>query len=364
MFTHSENMPQKAIITLNHTRYTPPALKQLCSEKMKGDTAQWEKDIFSFISLWLQMDNSIEVHTSGSTGKPKKIELRKAWMEYSARQTCRFFGLDANSSALLCLPAAYIAGKMMIVRAFVSGFNLIIRPPEGNPFENLDEKVDFGAITPFQLHQSLKTLKQHSTARTLIVGGGEISPSLEAEIRHLDIDIYATYGMTETSSHIALKKVNQEDSHYTVIGDTEIGSDERGCLTLANPYLFEGTLITNDIVEIKDDMHFHWLGRYDNIINSGGIKISPEEIEKRISHLRPEKMIIAAVPDNKLGQALCLVIEKKELPQTEEEELISNLKSKLNPFQVPKKIFYWEKLPHTKTGKVDRKKVLYELAEQ
>lgn len=347
-------MRQKAIITLNHTHYTSSALKQLCSEKMSGDTAQWEKDIYAFLSLWLQEKDSLEVHTSGSTGKPKAIKLKKAWMEYSARQTCSYFGLDNRSTALLCLPAAFIAGKMMLVRALTAGFNLILRPPEGNPFQHLSETVDFAAITPFQLHQSLETLKQHPVVKTLIVGGGEISPALAAEIRHLDIDIYATYGMTETSSHIALKKVNQEEDFYTVIGDTEIGADKRSCLTLTNPCLFEGTLVTNDIVKIKDKNHFHWLGRYDNIINSGGVKISPEEIEKKIAHLIQQNFVISSVSHEKLGEAVVLAMESADIPEEEKESLTLQMKKVVPPYAIPRKIIVMKALPKTPNEKIDR----------
>ncbi len=352
-------MQQTTTITINHIRYPLAELQQLCKEKQSGETAQWEKDIYAFIRNWLDENETLEVHTSGSTGKPKKIKLRKTWMKYSAVQTCNFFGLNQNSSALLCLPACYIAGKMMIVRAFVSGFNLITCPPEGNPFHHLTEKVDFAAVTPFQLHQSLATLSNSPSVKTLIVGGGEISPTLSTQIRQLDINIYATYGMTETSSHIALKRVNGQnpESFYRVIGDTQIKRDDRSCLTICNPHLFEGWLVTNDLVSIEDERHFRWLGRYDNIINSGGLKISPEEIVQAVSHLRKEKMIITSKPHPKLGQAVVLVLENTALTNQEKDILEKEMKNILPVHHLPKEILCLEEFPLTATGKPDRLKI-------
>ncbi|TVQ06695.1 MAG: long-chain fatty acid--CoA ligase [Bacteroidetes bacterium] len=352
-------MQQITTITINHIRYPLAELQQLCKEKQSGETAQWEKDIFAFISIWLDENETLQVYTSGSTGKPKKIKLRKSWMKYSAGQTCNFFGLNQNSSALLCLPASYIAGKMMIVRAFVSGLNLITCPPEGNPFHHLTEIVDFAAVTPFQLHQSLATLANSPAVKTLIVGGGEISPALSTQARQLDINIYATYGMTETSSHIALKRVNGQNPErfFRVIGDTQIKRDERNCLTICNPHLFEGWLVTNDIVSIEDDRHFRWLGRYDNIINSGGLKISPEEIEQVISHLREDKMIVTSKPHPKLGQALVLVLENRALTHQEKGLLEKEMKNILPVYHLPKEILALEHFPLTATGKPDRMKI-------
>lgn len=352
-------MQSDRLITLNHTRYSLAELQHLCHKKLNGNTLQWERDIYAFIKQWLDESDGIEIQTSGSTGIPKRIQLKKNRMEYSARQTCNFFGLDAGSTALLCLPAAYIAGKMMIVRAFISGFNLITRAPEGNPFLNLKEKIDFAAITPFQLHQSLPTLAGTPQGKTIIVGGGEINPVLEKKVRLLSADIFATYGMTETSSHIAIKKVNgpNRDRFFRVLGDTQIKTDERGCLTISNPNLVDGWLITNDLVQIKNDKQFRWLGRYDNIINSGGIKISPEEIEQAVSQLREEKMMVTSIPDARLGEALVLVIEKEILAESEKENLFRKMEEMLPPYHQPKKIVCLKKLPLTETGKPDRLKI-------
>lgn len=356
------------MLTINNIQYSKPDLHKLCEGKINSQqTQQWERDIYLFIQDWLSDKEYIVVKTSGSTGEPKVISLKKKWLEYSATQTCNFFNLNKQSTALLCLPAAFIAGRMMIVRAFVSGMNLITVEPSSNPFINQsiippdgyrgNPPFDFIALTPFQLHQSLQTLKSNPLVKSIIVGGGEVRPSLENEVQDLPIDIYATYGMTETSSHIALRRVNgsERENFYTVIGHTSINLDNRGCLIIENPNLFDGKLITNDLVEIIDSRKFRWLGRYDNIINSGGVKIKPEEIELTIASLHPNPMVISSIPDEKLGEAVVLVMECDELSNEEKENLLKQLKNLVHPYANPKHIYTIPKLPETPTGKFDRK---------
>jgi O-succinylbenzoic acid--CoA ligase len=370
------------LLTLNNNNYTQQTLLQLCEEKVSSQsTPTWERDIYIFIQEWLSDADYIEVKTSGSTGKPKNIKLKKRWLEYSASQTCNFFNLNSQSSALLCLPAAYIAGRMMIVRAFVSGMNLVTVEPSSNPFINhpfiqpselaarqssnqpnsklANHSLDFTALTPFQLHQSLQTLKSNPLVKSIIVGGGEVSTALEKEVQDLPIDIYATYGMTETSSHIALRRVNDSErkESFTIIGHTKINIDERGCLIIENPFLFEGRLVTNDIVEVLNSKEFRWLGRYDNIINSGGIKIMPEEVEKAISNLVPQSIAISSIPHHTLGEAVVLVIESAELKNDEKKSLLLHIKKLVHSYAIPKQIYSLSEIPRTPTGKIDRREI-------
>lgn len=367
------------MLTINNKPYTQQTLLQLCEEKVSSQsTPTWERDIYIFIRVWLSDADYIEVKTSGSTGEPKIIKLQKKWLEYSAAQTCNFFNLNSESSALLCLPAAYIAGRMMIVRAFVSGMNLVTVEPSSNPFINhpfiqsselaarqssnqpnsqlANHSFDFTALTPFQLHQSLQTLKSNPLVKSIIVGGGEVSPTLERELQQLPIDIFATYGMTETSSHIALRKVNgsQRKDFYTIIGDTVIGIDNRGCLTLENQHLFEGRLVTNDIVEVLSSSEFRWLGRYDNVINSGGIKIMPEEVEQALANLHTSALVISSIPDEKLGEAVVMAVESTGMTEEDKYSLLAQIKKLVHPYAVPRQIFVITQIPKTPTGKVDR----------
>ena len=343
---------------LNGKSYNSEALLQIFQQKLRVSSAgKWEKDIYEFILNWLNDEDHILVKTSGSTGKPKNISLKKSQMAYSARQTCDFFQLNTESTGLLCLPAAYIAGKMMIVRALICRFNLITHEPSGDPFADLDKKIDFAAITPFQLFQSLETLKNNSPVKTLIVGGGEISPDLEKEVQDIPANIFATYGMTETSSHIALRQVNGKtrNSDFQVIGDTKISTDERNCLVIENPSLYDARLFTNDIVEIISGSRFRWIGRFDNIINSGGIKIIPEEIEKTIAHLQPYAMVVSSIPDKKLGETVVLAIETQDRDEELHEKLFRQIEILVKPYTLPRKIFFIPEFPRTDNGKINRK---------
>jgi o-succinylbenzoate---CoA ligase len=350
-------MQQQTILCLNGKNYSREELYDHCHDNALIDLSPgWYKEILNFIVQWLNHDDHVIVQTSGSTGKPKSIQLKKKWMEYSAIQTCRYFRLDEQSNLLLCLPARYIAGKMMIVRAISSGCNLITIEPRVNPFENISEKIDLAAITPHQLYESLETLTANAHIKTIIVGGGEIPPALEDQIQILPQNIYATYGMTETSTHVALRKVNggNRSQFYTIIGDTEISLDERGCLLLKNPNLFDGRLVTNDIVELIDDRSFRWLGRWDNVINSGGIKLVAEDLEKKIAHLRKDKMLFTGIPDEKLGNACILVVKSQQLSEKEKSGLRDELSRLIPRYALPRIIVSLPKLPLLESGKVDR----------
>lgn len=344
-------------ITINNKTYSLPTLLERCNAKTNNTTIpEWEKDIYVFLNEWFNNKDFIALHTSGSTGSPKRIKLMKSWMIYSARQTCSFFEFGRHHTALLCLPAAYIAGRMMIVRALVCGFNLVTVQPTANPFGNIKEHIDFAAITPYQLHQSLDTLKSESVVEKLIVGGGETDAGLQREIQNIPTKVYGTYGMTETSSHIALQRINgiEKEDFFTVLGHTKITQDQRRCLVIENPDLFEGSLTTNDIVVIKNDKQFKWIGRYDNIINTGGIKVMPEEIEKQIAHLREKSMVISSVGSKKFGESIVLVIEQESLSSTEKDLLLQQIKSLVHPYSMPKEIFCIPLFPQTPTGKTDR----------
>lgn len=373
------------MLKINNIYYNKSELIQLATSKLISIvTPQWEKDIYTFINEWLSDSDYIVVKTSGSTGEPKTINLKKQWLEYSANQTCKFFNLTKESTAFLCLPASYIAGKMMIARAFVSGMNLIAVEPSGNPFINQltlptgrqvsqspdspdipivignrnrgNPQFDFTALTPFQLAESFESLKENPVVKTIIVGGGEISHWLEEKLQALPVEVFATYGMTETSSHIALRKVNGADKKdfFTVIGDTQINLDSRGCLTIKNQHLFDTELTTNDIVEIINENSFRWIGRIDNVINSGGVKIMPEEIEQSIAHLRPELMIVSSIHDSKLGELCVLVVEVENITEEEKSKLLSQIKTLVDQYQLPKKVLCTKDIPRTTNGKVDR----------
>tara|TARA_R100001369_G_scaffold22674_1_gene41295 strand:+ start:51453 stop:52550 length:1098 start_codon:yes stop_codon:yes gene_type:complete len=316
-----------------------------------------EGEIGDFILDWLKPSEFISVSTSGSTGVPKKIQVRKEHMINSALATGKFFEIPARSTVLMCLPANYIAGKMMLVRAMVLGWELDIVPPTSNPLDQIFKIYDFCAMTPFQLDNSIGRLH---LIKKLIVGGGAVSPNLQEMVQGLNTKVYETFGMTETVSHIAAKRLNPKKNRkkpapFKVLQKVAISKDNRDCLVIKAPTLSDEVLKTNDVVEILTYKKFLWKGRYDNVINSGGIKLYPEEIESKLSKYIVGRIFVTGMPDDALGQRLVLFVEADF-----SEDLLLELKEKilaikeLDKYEVPKKIYLVEKFEETPNGKIHR----------
>lgn len=316
---------------------------------------EFEKKVFFFLEDWLSDSETVKVQTSGSTGTPKIFEIEKNKMLNSAKMTCDFLRLKENDTALVCLPIEYISGKMMMVRAFERKLNLIITEPSLKPLENLDIKINFCAMTPLQVENSLDKIY---FIKNLIIGGAAVSESLKAKItqtlQHSNIPtkIYETYGMSETLSHIALKEIYpNSDDFFTAFENISISKDEKGCLKISAPQLNDKILQTNDLVEIKYVNQFRFLGRIDNVINSGGVKIFPEELEALLKKEIPNEVVFLGLQDESLGQRLIAVIEG-----IKSESLIHQL-STINyqqKFHTPKQIIFVDEIPRTPNGKVNR----------
>lgn len=319
----------------------------------------YEGEVGDFLLDWLKPVEFIEVTTSGSTGKPKKIKVRKEHMINSALATGKFFDLPAGSTALMCLPAKYIAGKMMLVRAMVMGWEIDLVPPSSNPLDHLYKTYDFCAMTPFQLDNSLSRLH---LIKNLIVGGGAVSNNLQEMVQGLNTKVYETFGMTETVSHIAAKRLNgkkKKASLFKLMPNVHISVDSRNCLVIKAPLISDEVLITNDVVEIATYKKFYWKGRYDNVVNSGGIKLFPEDIERRLSEVIDGRFFLIGMPDNALGEKLVLFVEADF-----SEELVAELQTKINAvadlhkYEIPKKIYLIQKFEETTNGKIHRKNTL------
>jgi len=315
----------------------------------------------TFIKDWFSDDDSIVVKTSGSTGKPKNIRLKKEYMRNSALATGEFFNAQARTSALCCLPIEYIAGKMMMVRAMVLGWHIAIVKPSSNPLANIEKNYDFSAMVPLQLRNSLDRIH---LIQQLIVGGGAVSMELQDSIQEVSTKIYATYGMTETITHIAVKSINKSschselvsESHYQTLPNISITTDNRDCLIINAPKVSDETIITNDVVELVSPDEFQWKGRYDNVINSGGIKLHPEEIERKLSPYIKQRFFVAGIPDEQLGEKLILIIEGESSNVISNAEI--NLKNVLSKFEIPKEIFFTNAFVETETQKIQRSKTL------
>lgn len=298
----------------------------------------------------------IEVKTSGSTGIPKRMLVEKSRMRASAGMTCDFLQLKSGDTALLCMSLDYIAGKMMVVRALERGLKLIDIPPSGHPFADIARQsvsLAFAAIVPLQLYNTLLVEEEREAlmnTRHVIVGGGAVSHEVEKQLRFFPNAVWSTYGMTETLSHIAMRRLSGESASewYTPMPGVSLTQDQDGCLVINAPALNPETLKTNDIVLLRPDGRFRILGRRDNVICSGGVKLQIEEIEQELMQYLSSPFIITKAADEKFGEIVVLLTEGNTL-QAE-----SEIPEMRNRFSKPKKIFHIDKIPQTETGKPAR----------
>ena len=328
-----------------------------------------------FLSEWNNGSDRVLVHTSGSTGKPKPMRVEKKRMLNSARITCDFLGLKPGDSALLCMSLDYIAGKMVVVRSIERHLHLISVPPSGHPLKDVDEEITFAAMVPMQVYNTLQVSEERerlSRIRHLIIGGGAIDAALEQELQSLpgDIAIWSTYGMTETLSHIALRRINGDEASewYQPFDSVHISQTEEGCLVIDAPQVCAETLVTNDIVEIEpyiynkvEKLRFRIKGRKDNVICSGGIKIQIEEVETLLKPHLEKPFMLAKKKDGKFGEIAVLLTEDEDIKKVEAtvRRLLSDESEKSSDhkkykYWIPKEFRYVEHLPLTETGKPKR----------
>lgn len=344
---------------LNGFHYKYNDLKELAYSYVK-EGILYEQELGSFLLNWLDNNDYIVVKTSGSTGTPKQLQIKKEAMVNSAMATGNFFNLQPGDSALHCLPSNFIAGKMMFVRAVILGLELDLIEPKVVPIINTQREFDFAAFTPMQLKNSISNL---INIKTVIVGGAKVSKSIIDSMQHIKTTVYETYGMTETVSHIAVKKLNNFSSSdeianrqfFTTLPNIVVSQDNRECLVIDAPYLSKEKISTNDIVKLKSNTFFKWLGRYDNIINSGGIKLQPELIESKLKSKIPNRFFITSKPDATLGQKVVLILEGNTY------NFDYNVFESLDSYEKPKDVFFITKFQETKSGKIQRTNTLKKL---
>lgn len=377
-------------------------------------------DLYWFLQEWFSDSETLIVQTSGSTGTPKLVAIKKEFMENSAKATGSFLKLGAETKALCCLSTQYIAGKMMVIRALTLGWELDVMEPNGNPLEDIFEPYDFCAMVPMQVKASLWDLH---LVKKLLIGGGVVSEGLQEALQNVSTQCFASYGMTETVSHIAIKKLNcfaestlsssaqhistplddqlliegndnkstikndnistplddqkvdkiqLEDfersreadpkkestfrreglnSHYVLLPNITISQDNRDCLIINAPLLSEEEVVTNDIVKIHSETEFEWLGRFDNVINSGGVKLHPEQIEKELSKVIGQRFFVAGIKDETLGEKLILIVEGENTD-------LNFSQINLSKYELPKEIYFLPQFIETKTNKIQRQQTL------
>ena len=318
-----------------------------------------------FLSEWNNDSDRVLVHTSGSTGKPKPMLVEKKRMLNSARITCDFLGLKPGDSALLCMSLDYIAGKMVVVRSIERHLHLISVSPSGHPLKDVNKEITFAAMVPMQVYNTLQVPEERARLcriSHLIIGGGAIDEALEQKLKALpgDIAIWSTYGMTETLSHIALRRINGAEASewYQPFDSVRISQTDEGCLVIDAPQVCVEPLVTNDIVEIEsyiynkvEKLRFRIKGRKDNVICSGGIKIQIEEVEALLKPYLEKPFMIAKKKDGKFGEIAVLLTEDEDMKKIEAtvRRLLSDHK-----YWIPREYLHVNQLPLTETGKPKR----------
>lgn len=311
----------------------------------EGD--EHEKAIGDFLLDWFDANSYIDLQTSGTTGAPKIIRKSKQALVNSALATGDFFELKPGDSALCCLPVQFIAGKMMLVRSLILGLAVDFVSPNSYPLAAIDKEYDFVAMVPLQVQNSLNELYK---VKKLIIGGAKTDSSLEEKLLGINTKVYETYGMTETITHIAAKRIGEQA--FSILPNVSISQNENDCLVIDAPQVSEERLFTNDLVQIINDNQFVLLGRIDNVVNSGGIKLIPEKIEEKLADAIAARFFVGGIPDVDLGEKLVLLIEGAK------QELDESIFTILDKYEKPKAVFFIPEFDTTESGKIKRKAIL------
>ncbi len=312
-------------------------------------------NLHQFLAQWHDASATVPVHTSGSTGAPKPMLASKRRMLASARITCDFLGLQPGQNALLCLPLDYIAGKMMVVRSIERGLNLVSVEPGGHPLAHVGQHIHFAAMVPLQVANSLAVPCERERLMAidqLIIGGGAVDDGLARELRGFPNAVWSTYGMTETLSHIALRRLSgpAASAAYTPFAGVQVGLDGRGCLTIAAPEVCPTRLVTNDCATIHPDGTFTIGGRIDNVIDTGGIKVQAEQLERLLAPHLAAPFVVTHCPHRSLGQMIVLLTQD---PDTQAVQQLCN-QAVANPYHRPRQVLHVPRIPTTATGKPAR----------
>lgn len=358
--------------TINDQVYSRDDLKVYAKKVVASESPDWEKHIFRFILDWISDDKTILLNTSGTTGKKKFIEVEKEKCIHSAEVTANRFGIYPGMSCLLSLPVDYIAGKMMVIRALENHWNLILTEASANPLSDIRDTIDFAAMVPLQVQTVLEENPgKLNLIHTLLVGGASVSVELENRLQETSCRVYETFGMTETLTHFAVRAVNSpfRSEWFRSLPEVSIGVDQRNCLIVDADWFPQSLVRTQDVVTFKAPDRFKWLGRADHVINTGGVKVYPEQIERKLLPVMGNiPFFIAGLSDNKLGQKVVLFIEKSgnedsgtlRNPDGAAKRNVSGFKeeifSGLEKYERPKEIISVNKFVRTASGKINRKK--------
>ena len=332
--------------------FSKNSLECVIDNLSQNKVPDWMAPHYNFLKSYNSF-NEFEIQTSGTTGKPKIILVTKMQMQISATATLSFFNLKPGMTSLLCLSSDYIAGKMMLVRSIIGRLKITITEPTLTPSKFVNQHFDFVPLVPAQAKEILSTGKRDFIG-TLLIGGGKVDQSIYKLLHNTTIKLFESFAATETLSHFALKRINpNKQDFFTTLPNFKISISKNNELILLENELTDEAIFTKDIIEMIDETHFRWLGRSDNLINSGGIKVIPEQIEEKIKQKLPNRVFfIAGAPSDKFGQEIILIIEGKEM------EIKDDVFENINKYQIPKKIYFTPIFPRTNNGKIQRKKLI------
>ncbi|MFD1874977.1 AMP-binding protein [Hymenobacter bucti] len=357
----SPNLPTSLL--LNGREFSYDTLRQ--TPDPAASLNGYEARVLELLHQWLSGAQEFGQRTSGSTGEPQLIVLTRRQLAASAARTGDYFDLGPGDRALVCLNCEYIGGKMMLIRGLERHLHLTVVEPHADPFTEVsaEAEFDFAAFVPLQLSALLAAGRADrlNKMRAILVGGAGVAPSLLRQIEQLTVPVYLTYGMTETASHVALRRLNGPDAspHYRGLPGLHLGQDERGCLTVRGDVTNDELIVTNDRIELLDKHTFDWLGRVDFVINSGGVKVQAEKVELVLDVALAEvgesrRVFVAGHPDERLGQAVTAYVEGASLAPATEEKVLGLLRARLAKYEVPRALVYVPAFEATASGKLDR----------
>lgn len=313
---------------------------------------EWVLPIQELVRDFESDDFEMILTSSGTTGVPKEFRFSKKQVIASAYRTLKTFGLRKGMKAMLPISSHYVGGKMMIIRSILGEIDLLLLEPSRSPLKNVEGFFDFAPMVPLQVLNSSE--EDLTRLKKVIIGGASVSSLLQEKIRKIEsVDFFEVFGMSETLSNFSFRDLRNEKSFFSLQDGVEIRVDERSCLMVSVEGVTDGFLSTNDVVDLKNG-GFEWKGRFDFVVNSGGVKLFPEQLEAALNDFlnQGDKVVFYGVQSSDYGQEL-VGFYYGDL-ESSISEMESRLVSLFGKYAKPR---FWRRildLKFTSSGKFDR----------